>query len=214
MRETKIQNRSARQGQSLIEILVAVAVGVIMVVGALTIITPTLKTGSDVTRAQTASALGKELLDNLRAAAEKDWHLIDVLGTSSANRYYVVASTSPFTVATGTESVAVGTTTYARWFYLDDVYRNSSGKIDTAGGYKDPSTRKATVFYTWSSSTASNTLTSYMARTHDESFVQTDWSGGGNQSGPVTATSVNSRFATSSNINVTTSSGAIIIEGI
>lgn len=200
-----------REGQSLIEILVAVAIGVILVVGALTIITPALKTSSDVTRVQTASGLGKELLDNLRTASEKDWHLVDTLATSSANHYYIIASTSPFTVSSGTESVMVGTTTYTRYFYLEDAYRNGSGKIDTAGT-RDPSTRKVNIVYTWPPA-ASGTFSGYITRAHNESFIQTDWSGGGNQSGPLTATSVNSKFATSSNINYTTSTDAIILQG-
>jgi type II secretory pathway pseudopilin PulG len=203
-----------RCGQSLIEILVAVAIGVILVVGALTIVTPSIKTGSDVGRIQVASGLGKQLFDNLRAASEKDWHNIDTLATSSANRYYVIASTSPFTTTSGVESVLVGTTTFTRWFYIDDVYRNVSGKIDVSGSSPDPSTKKATVVYTWpTGNNSSGTFVGYITRTHDEALLQTDWGAGANQSGPLNATSVNSKFATSVNIDYTTSSGAIVIQG-
>lgn len=423
-----------RRGQSLVEILIAVAVGVILVGGALTIISPTLKTGGDAARLQVAAALGRELMENVRSMGEGGWHTLD-LATTSANRYFLHTSPSPFTVASGTESIVLpdissnllaywrfeegtasttlnfasssmnallyndvswtsgylqkgllfggvtnqvipqnssslkyqggdmtvslwfrpdstddggfliskpwngsgqynwnlkslggasptlrlqimgsastyidankgasgevwhhalftlassskmylyldgtvvasstysipswtppagdgnsnavmgciypygtpacaGATTYAykgalddvrvynrvlsageianlyrstafnRYFYLDNVYRNGSGKIDSTGIF-DPSTKKITVVYGWASTTASST--SYLSRTNDAVFVQNDWSGGGNQNGPQTATSVNAKFATSSNIDYSTSTGSIVISGM
>ena len=200
-------------GQSLIEILVAVAVGVILILGAITLIAPALTTNTNVERARTAGALGKELFENARVLSEKNWHAMDSIATTSATRYYIVASSSPFTVATGTESVSVGTTTYSRYFFLDDVYRNASGKIDTGGSALDPSTKKITVVYVWPPN-ASNTIVGYFGRYGDMQFHQTDWSGGSGQEGPVTATSVNSRFSSSSGIDVSTTTGSIRIQGI
>ncbi len=86
---------STRDGQSLVEILVAVAIGIILVVGALSMVAPTLKTGADATRMQTGAAVGKELLDFARVLGEQNWHAVSQLSTTSANRYYVISSTTP-----------------------------------------------------------------------------------------------------------------------
>lgn len=201
-------------GQSLVEVLVAIAIGVILIAGAITIISPALDTHRTVQGAKIAGGLGKELLEDVRVLAESDWHAIDSLATTSANTYYLVASTSPFTVSSGIESVAVATTTYTRYFYLDDVYRNVSGRIlsDTSGSY-DPSTKKVTVRFTWPP-VASNTITSYLTRSRGRLFIQTDWSKGGNAEGPVTVTSSNTSFSTSSGVDYSTTTGSIRILGI
>lgn len=200
------------QGQSIIEIIVAMAIGVILIVGGVAAITPTLKITKDVARIQVASALGKELLENVRAFSEADWHNIDGLATTSASSYYLIASSSPFTVATGTEQVVLATTTYTRYFYLDDVHRNPSGQIDTGSAALDPSTKKITVVYSWLDD-SSNTIVSYLTRARDDVLFVDDWSGGGGQDGPVTSTSTNFRFATSSNIDPDAHPGSLVITG-
>ncbi len=92
-----------QSGQSLIEILVAIGVGVIMLVGAVTALTPAIKSLSDVSKTQGAAAISKELLDNLRIFVEANWHNIDTLSTST--KYFLNTATSTFAVATGTETV-------------------------------------------------------------------------------------------------------------
>jgi hypothetical protein len=149
----------------------------------------------------------------VRSLAQSDWHAIEELSTSSAFSYHIVASTSPFTIATGTETLVVATTTYTRSFYLNDVHRNSSGFIDATGGSAlDPSTRKITVVYGWLTN-ASNTMVSYITRSRDEVLFASDWSGGGGQDGPVTSTSTNSSFATSSSIDTVAHPGSLVITG-
>lgn len=203
-----------RGGQSLVELLVAIAIGVILIAGAVAIISPALDTHRGVQGAKVAGALGKELLENVRVFGEADWHAIDALSTTSANQYYIIASTSPFTATSGIESVVVATTTYTRYFYLDDVYRNVSGNVlnDTSGSY-DPSTKKVTVMFAWPP-VASGTISTYVTRAQGQLFIQSNWSGGGNQDGPVTATTSNNTFSTSSNIDYTTTTGSIRILGI
>ncbi len=92
-----------QSGQSLIEILVAIGVGVIMLVGAVTALTPAIKSLSDVSKTQGAAAISKELLDNLRIFVEANWHNIDTLSTST--KYFLNTATSTFAVATGTEAI-------------------------------------------------------------------------------------------------------------
>lgn len=96
---------SFKSGQSLIEILVAVGVGTIMLLGAITALSPAIKSQTDVNRSQVGAALGAELLDNARVFAEANWHNIDSLPVGSANKYFLNTGTSTFLIATGTEAV-------------------------------------------------------------------------------------------------------------
>ncbi len=95
-----------RSGQSLLEILVALGIGSILIIAAATIIVPSLRTNAQADKVQVSSSLGKELLENVRVFSEGDWHNISQIATSSANKYFLVSSVSPFVVATGTEGIA------------------------------------------------------------------------------------------------------------
>ncbi|MBI4087549.1 MAG: prepilin-type N-terminal cleavage/methylation domain-containing protein [Candidatus Liptonbacteria bacterium] len=195
-------------GQSLIEILVAVGIGALLIVAAAAVIAPSLNIGTQSYKVQTGTALAKELMENVRVWAEGDWHNISNLATSSANHYHLNATTSPFTVASGNESVTLSTTTYTRYFYVEDVYRDVSDLIVSAGGSYDPSTKKLIVEYSWQNS-ATSTIAEYVTRNRNNVFWQTDWSGGPGQDGPVTST--NARFSTSTQIDHSTTTGSIII---
>jgi hypothetical protein len=104
-------------------------------------------------------------------------------------------------------SFGQSTVTYSRYFYLSDVQRDSSGNIVTNGTY-DPSTKEVTVVYGWQGGTV-NTMSTYIVRGRNAVFSQNGWSGGPGSNGP--ATSTNNQFASSSNIDYTTSTGAIYV---
>ena len=205
------------RGQSLIEVLIAVTVGVLMIGVVITFIAPVLRSDTHTSRAQTAASLSKELLDNVRVLSEANWHNIDVLTVGSSSRYYI-ATTTPFSVAAGTENLTVGTTTYSRYFYVEDVKRDapgypSGGNISLSGTFNDPSTKKVTVVYAWPPASTSS-ISQYLTRSQNRFFIQTDWSGGPGAEGPVTSTG--SRFSISSlspGIDYTSSTGSIIIQG-
>ncbi len=202
--------RSCRKGQSLVEVLVAVAIGALFVIAAITIIAPAINVSSEAGKIQTGTALARQLLDNVRTWADGDWHNVLNMATSSANKYYLSSSTSPFSSISGQESVKISTTTYTRFFYFDDVYRDVSDLVVTSGGSYDPSTKKVTIVYKWPPINATHTLSAYITRSANRAFWQTDWFNGPGQNGPVTTT--NSGFSTSSNIDYTTSSGSIYIK--
>jgi hypothetical protein len=198
-----------RSGQSLIEILIAVVVGVIMILGTAAIIAPALKSHTASTRGQVAGALGKELLDNVHVFAEADWHNITRLVSGPGTVYYLNATTSPFSSVTGTQSIVIATTTYTRYFYVEPVNRDSSGYIATGGTINDPSTKKITVVSGWTGGPTSS-LATYLTRHRLQLHIQTDWTGGPTQEGPLTT--VNARFASSSsNANYTSTVGSVMI---
>lgn len=201
--------KPSASGQSLVEVLVAVALGAIFIIAAGTIIAPALKVGTEAAKIRTGTALAKELFDNVRVWSEGDWHGIFNLAAGSANRYYLNTSISPFTSVSGEEQVTISPVTYTRFFYVEDVFRDAGGAIVTSGGTYDPSTRKVTVVYRWVPANAVHTLVGYATRYRHNIFEQTDWSGGSGQEGPVT--SVNTRFSNSSNIDAAAIIGSIII---
>lgn len=213
------------RGQSLIEVLVGIVIGAVMVGAVAAIISPILQIDTQTTRAQVASALGKELMDNVSVWAEANWHNIDTLSTSSLFKYYLSTSTPTFSSSTGIEAVTVGSTTYGRYFFLTDVWRtvdcaadpsaaciitSASSGIGT-GIMIDPSMRKVTVVYTWPLASSSNALVGYLARTKNNFYLQTNWAGGGGFTG--TTTNIIDRFSASTNVNVTSSTGSIILNG-
>lgn len=206
--------KTMRSGQSLIEVLIALLVGAIMIGAGVTIIASVLRSNTQTLRTQVGAGLAKELLENVSVWADSDWSNVLALATTSANRYYLTTSTSPFSAVSGTESLQVGTTTYTRYFYLDEVYRSntSSGQdmIVASGGANDPSTKQVTVIYRWPQS-ATNTLATYLTRARTNFvFSQTDWFGGPGQDSPVTST--DSRFSTSTSLYHTTTTGSILIQ--
>ena len=201
--------RDIKKGQSLIELLVAISVGAILFLGAASLIAPSLKINKTTGQVEAATGLGEQLLDNVRVWSEGNWHGVLALATSSANTYYLSTSSSPFAAATGTESVTIGTTTYTRFFYLGDVYRDGSGNATStsAGNTYDPSTKAVTVVYGWPRGTTT-TITAYLTRNHTIVLDQTDWSGGPGAVSPLT--SPNNQFTTSSNINYTGMPGSLL----
>ena len=198
------------KGQSLVEVLLAVAIGAILITAGVALIVPALQSNTQASKIQVASSLGKELLDNVRVWSEGNWNNVLSLATGTLNTYYLNASSSPFTAAGPglVQSLVVGTSTYYRSFYLGDVQRDSGGNVVTSGGTYDPSTKQITVVYGWPGGTTS-TMSTYVVRGKNTVFSQSDWSGGPNSSGPVTST--NNQFASSSNIDYSTSTGVIYV---
>ena len=119
---------SERAGQSLVEVLVAITVGSIMVIAALSIITPALRGNTDVERIQAGTAIAKEMLENIRTFSESDWNNIADLATGSGNKYFLNAGSSPFRIATGTEGLilAGSTSSLVGYFKLDETSGNIS----------------------------------------------------------------------------------------
>ncbi|TSC82672.1 MAG: Uncharacterized protein G01um101420_195 [Parcubacteria group bacterium Gr01-1014_20] len=210
------QAKKFRNGQSLIEILVAIAVGVVMLGVAISIIAPVLKANTRTNEAKVAAALGRELLENTRVFVERDWNNLAVLSTSSLYSYHLTTSTAapdfPFRKIDGVESIVISSTTYLRHFNVDDVCRSGNGIIQADPGqciYVDPSTKKVSVVYGWLGGSTSS-FSTYFTRFKNRSMSQSDWSGGDSFWGPTTTTTT--RFVTST--NTTSTNGIIRIEEV
>lgn len=97
-----------RKGQSIIEILIAVAIGTIFILGIIAAISPALKGNKDVENLQMGAALANGLMENVQVFAESNWHNLTSLATGSQNLYYLNTGKSPFVAATGTERILSG----------------------------------------------------------------------------------------------------------
>ncbi len=110
---------------------------------------------------------------------------------------------------------------FTRHFYVDNVNRDQCGIGNissstptacalgpgTSGIINDPSTQKTTAVVKDASGNDILSAFEYVIRKRNVSFVQTDWSAGSGQEGPIT--SPNSAFSASTNITYTSSTGSI-----
>lgn len=199
-----------RRGQSITELLVAIAVGTIFMVAALALIAPAIEESGHATNIQQGAAVAQDLLDNVRVWSETNWNNVITLATGTTYHYYIVTSSSPYVATSGIESVVIGTTTYTRYFYLSDAYRTATGTIasTSTGNTYDPSTKEISVVYNWTEGTTS-TISVYFTRNSDAAIDQDDWSGGPGATSA--ATSVGNQFSSSTNIDYSTTTGAIYV---
>lgn len=94
-----------QNGQSLIEVVVALAVASVLIGAALVGITFMLRSGALNQKSQTATALSRSLLQNVRSAADANWLHLYNLPKGSSYSYLVVASGTTLAAVPGTEGV-------------------------------------------------------------------------------------------------------------
>jgi len=201
-------------GQSLLELIVAVAVGVVTVLAAVTVLSLNLRIGHQDTFYQSAAFLQQKLADDLTVTAERDWQ---GLALSEENKKYRLAATAAegvFKIEPGTTVVNLDETDYTTFFTISGVARDSQGSIGSGGD--DPSTKKADIFITWvfRGETATSTVSRYLTRSRNLVIQQTDWSGGPLSPDQVFLKPANKFFAASSTIEFSQLIGAVKIRDL
>lgn len=157
---------SFETGQSLVEILLAVAIaGLIM---------PALATGLVASRQGrvqhderiAAVAILRETQDAIRVVREAGWTTIPDNGV-----YHPAKTSTSWTLVPNPETVG----DFTRSVTISDIYRDENGTIVEIGGSIDPSSKKITVLVSWNIPQASEiTSTFYITRyLENASFVQT-----------------------------------------
>lgn len=216
---------SNKKGQSLIEILIALTIAVIIISGVTVLIIVSMRSNTETKSTQISTTLGQELIDSVKSVAEQDWHLIYDLNKGAANKYYISSSTHA--VVAGTETILNESKPFTRYFYAENVRRNSCGlgnivssatttcTIKNAGDSfvaEDPSTQKITAVVEGEEG-RSGVFVQYISRTRNKAFVQTSWGGGSGQNDFSTTTQgtvVNDKFSTSTeNIDFDLQPGSI-----
>ena len=221
--QTGSQDQKLSSGQSLVEIIIAIAVGAILIGGATAVLIPILRSNLETRHVQIATSLAQEYLDNVQNLAESNWlNIYNLTPKGPSSQFYLRATSTTYEILSGATSTVVEGRTFTRYFSIENTSRNLCGASDittnatsscasgpgSSGVADDPSTQKITAIVTWPES-RSISKTQYLTRNINKVFVQTDWSAGPGQEGPIT--SENNQFATSTNINYTTTTGSIII---
>lgn len=204
MRERRLS--VARRGQSLIEALIALAVGGMLVGTAAALMAVVLRVSSQNVFLRAASALNEGLLEQVTSYAERKWYCTTTSGCGlyNLNKGFALGSRYKFVPAgpvpsrldseAGTELITLEGVGYTRWFYVQNLCRDddsgnitgitdSDGTTNTcggAGGSEDPSTQRVVAVTEWNEGgvVRSIPLAKYVSRNRSMVFRQTGWEGG------------------------------------
>lgn len=165
-------------GQSLIELLVALGLVVVVMMMALGIMRFLIHLGANDPVSQTGAIVARKAADAAVEIAAGSWPV--VAQAVQGQQYRVATSTGGFTLVAGAATSTINGITYTNYILVDPVLRSATDTIVAVGGTDDPATKKITIVSSWSYGTASSTevIESYVARTRNESIIQTDWVGG------------------------------------
>lgn len=184
----KIHNTKYRpRAQSLLEALLSIALGVILIGSSVSLIGLSLKSFNSVKQRLQANSLMRQTAEIIQSLTRDSWHNIYDLADKSTTDYKITASSTTWLIEVGQEESTVNNIPYKRYFQVSDVNRNTSGDIVTSDGSDDPSTQKITIFLEYGNNyVSSSSLSFYLTRSYNnQTFRQTDWSGGEGVSGPV-----------------------------
>ena len=189
-----------QKGQSLLEVLIAVAIAVILVTTSVVAIAVMLSNDTAAKTVQIGNQLALELQEELRAMKDVYWSDVYALNKGPANPYFLERTApgtgNPFLIQIGEETVSTTSGSFVRYFYVDAVNRGNCGvgnivsstvtpcsnpgngsPLDIA---TDPSTLKVSVVVS-STNQIATTLVGYITRSRNNVFVQSDWSHGPGQ---------------------------------
>ncbi|MDD3427591.1 MAG: prepilin-type N-terminal cleavage/methylation domain-containing protein [Caldisericia bacterium] len=195
------------RGQSLVEILVAVAIGVVLIGSSSFLIGVSLKSYNSTRQHLQANTLIREEVEAIQALARNNWHSIYSLNKETD--YQISLSESTWVISTGQETGVVNDVPYKRYFQVYNVSRDVSGNISESGD-NEPNSQKITIFLDYNNNYInSSSVSFYLVRsTNNQIFHQTDWSEGSGQAGPIS--NPGNLFASAdSNINYASTTGSI-----
>ncbi len=154
------------RGQSLVELLLAVALAAVILPALLTGMVATREGKAQQNQRSEAVTILKETEDAVRRVRDNGWTTFAVNGT-----FHPVSNGTNWTLSAGSDTVG----DFTRSVTISNVERNSGGAIVSSGGTTDPSTKKATITINWTQPhTSSITSTLYITRYKDNvAYVQT-----------------------------------------
>jgi type II secretory pathway pseudopilin PulG len=200
-------------GQSLIEILIGIAVGVIIIGGVTATIAVTLRSNVQNKNVQSATSLSQELVNKLTDFASANWHNIDTLGSG---QYHLIQSGAAFSVQSESEPAqTIDGVPFTRYFTVQSVSRDANDDIVTVGGTNDPSTKKVVITVSWQQGPdpVQTTVNKFITRSKNLVFQQTDWAGGlTNPSDPVLTVPDTTYYDKGTKLNTGTA-GSVKVEG-
>ena len=213
--EYRIQNTKYRfRAQSLLEALLSIALGVLLIGSSVGLIGLSLKSFNSVKQRLQVNSLMRQTAEVIQSLINDNWHSIYDLTeftAESTTDYKIIASSTTWLIEAGKEESTVNNIPYKRYFWIYNVLRDASGDISTSTSdtIDDPSTQKITIFLEYGNNyLSSSTLSFFLTRSeNNKTFHQTDWSGGSDQTGPISNTG--NKFDTFSNIDYASTTGQI-----
>ncbi|OGY56831.1 MAG: hypothetical protein A2Y84_01675 [Candidatus Colwellbacteria bacterium RBG_13_48_8] len=217
-----IDEMRSQEGQSLAEIIVAVAIGAAILGSAATALIIMVRSGADAAKLQKGYDLAQKTIDNTRSFAEADWVSFYNLSPDSATSTFHLytggqtGGSSVLYASSTATSTTIDGTVYTYWFSAENVNRDSDtgAIVDSPAGIEDPSTQKVTAHVSWAVGTQIKEITVIQYLTRMRSFVTafTDWSGGAYPAGgPITRP--DNTYSSSSGTISTSTTGSITVTG-
>lgn len=215
-----MQKSAANQnGQVLIEILLAILIAVAIIGAVSNLLFANLKSGKISGAKNVALSLAQEGLEAMETIRDNDWHNIYLPPDGNGNStdkgndfpYYLHSDDSSWSLSNNiiNRDITIDGTVYLRTIYIYNVSRGIEGDIVETGGMEDPSTQKIQVVVS-SNESSDVALSNYFTRWKNETFIQTDWSGGSGQAGPLIWNSVINQYSLDDgNIDVSDPAGSI-----
>ena len=142
-------------GFSLVEALVAIGIATVVLVSLLVAFQSFLRAALDLPTRVKASYLAEEGLEALRIIRDQSW--ASSLGTLTVGNTYYLAFTGVVWQTTTTPQYIDGR--FLRSFTISSVARDGNDDITSSGGTIDLYTKKVTVSISWSTRSATTTLT-------------------------------------------------------
>ena len=174
------------RGQSLIGILLTIAIGALVLALGAQIIQTSLKASEASRQKNIASQLAQEAFEATKAIAQEDWHLI--YDTTVGQEYYLDNSSGKWELSTDVakKTFTLDKDTFSRWIVFNNVSRDSNGEIEAVynASHDDPSTRKVTVIVALNDVQKIN-WSYYLTRWENEVAAQANWTGSSGVEGPV-----------------------------
>ena len=172
------------KAQSLLELLVAISVGIILIGSSVTIMGVSLRIYKSIREKYTASTLLRAESEELISLSHDNWHNLDDLTRNSD--YYATSTNNVWSINSGQETGILNNIPYRRYFKVYDVNRDDNGNISPSGTL-DSNTLKLIAFIEYGNNyVSSSSLAFYLTRSANNQVMhQTDWSGGSGQTGPL-----------------------------
>ena len=150
------------RGFTLIEVVVASAICLTIVVGIVGAFVGTLRVSANSTARVQAAFLEEEGLEALRILRDNGW-TSNIASLTSGTTYYLTYDSAALTWKATTTRASIDSTFY-RTFVLSDVYRDGSKNIVSSGGTLDSAIKKCTVSVAWQDRNATTTrsLSTYL----------------------------------------------------
>lgn len=231
-----------RRGQSLIEALIALAVGGMLVGTAATLMAVVLRVSSQNVFLRAAAALNEGLLEQVTSYAERKWFCPGIpptgcglynLSKGPTNEYRLVPVSPPspprLDSQSGRETIVLEGVRYERWFYVQNLCRSdTSGNITgitdnsgagntcTPGESEDPSTQRVVAVTEWNEGgvVRSIPLARYVSRNRSVVFRQTGWEGGSTTPTLLISSVPNTQFFEANGVDYRRVPGTFILTNI